>query len=140
MMMNILITTAILWAVSACFVLPLCNAWLSNRLREPAYAHLNKENLNEAEQAELQSLATTTYILSDVAVLGLSGLIGGLLGYWFIGVSLEARGWPRHAGLYWGEFVRSKIVRGVSSSNTEFSGPLRNLRIPEEARVRRSKH
>jgi hypothetical protein len=32
--------------------------------------------------------------LAGVLVLGMLGLVGGLLRYWFIGISLKAQGWP----------------------------------------------
>lgn len=27
-------------------------------------------------------------------VLGLAGLIAGLIGYWFVGIALDLKGWP----------------------------------------------
>jgi hypothetical protein len=54
--------------------------------REPSFQSRRKETF--------ESVALRNYILVDVAVLGLAGLIGGMVGYWFIGISTKVRGWP----------------------------------------------
>lgn len=92
--MNIIIGTAILWGLTALFVVPLADYWLKRTLQEPAYAHLRGTELAERDQATSKSLATKYYILADVLVLGVAGFIGGLLGYWFFGISFETKGWP----------------------------------------------
>jgi hypothetical protein len=84
---NILIGTAILWGLKGLFVLPLTKYWVGRRLAEPAYAPLRGPDLSEADKATLQSLATKCFILADVLVLGAAGLLAGLLGYFFIGIS-----------------------------------------------------
>lgn len=91
---GILIGTAILWGLTALFVIPLTEWFVSRRLQEPAYTHLKAENLDESAQKELESLGTRYFILADVLILGIAGFIAGLLGYWFIGIALDARGWP----------------------------------------------
>jgi hypothetical protein len=50
--------------------------------------------LDDAAKAELERLNTKYYIITDVIVLGVAGLIGGLLGCWFVGISFKAKGWP----------------------------------------------
>ena len=53
-----------------------------------------KAAIRAAQQEELNSLTTKYYILADVIVLGIAGMIGGLIGYQFIGISFQAKGWP----------------------------------------------
>ena len=91
---GILIGTAILWGLTAIFVMPLTDWLVRRRLKEPVYAHLRGENLEESAQKELESMATQYFVLADVLVLGIAGVIAGLLGYWFIGIALKARFWP----------------------------------------------
>lgn len=93
-MMGIVIGTAILWILSAAFVTPLATYFLKRKLQQPAYAHLQGESVSEADQSQLQRLATRTCILADVLVLGTAGIIAGLLGFWFVGISFNAKGWP----------------------------------------------
>jgi hypothetical protein len=92
--LNILIGTTILWGLNALLVLPLTNYWVKRKLEEPAYAGLQGTALAEQDQATLKDLATRAYICVDMLVLGMAGLIAGLLGYWFIGLSFQAKGWP----------------------------------------------
>lgn len=92
--MNIIIGTALLWFLSAVLVRPLANYWLKRKLQEPAYLHLQAAELSGQGQAKLNGLATQYYILADVLVLGVAGFIGGLLGYWFLAFSFEAKVWP----------------------------------------------
>jgi len=91
---GILIGTGILWAITAIFIMPLTGWLVKNRLREPVYAHLNRENLDESAKKELESMHSKYFILADVLVLGIAGFIAGLLGYWFIGIAWKARYWP----------------------------------------------
>lgn len=39
-------------------------------------------------------LARSVYIRTDVLVLAVAGVVAGLFGHWFIGISLRWRGWP----------------------------------------------
>jgi hypothetical protein len=91
---GILIGTGILWVLTAIFVVPLSGWLVKNRLREPAFAHLNHENLDESATKELESLYGKYFILADVLVLGIAGFIAGLLGFWFIGIAWKAKAWP----------------------------------------------
>lgn len=93
-MQNIIIGTAILWGLNALFVIPISNFFLRRKLEEPSYARLQGTELTEHDQATLNGLATKYYILADLLVLGTAGFIGGLLGYYFIGISFETKGWP----------------------------------------------
>lgn len=91
-MENILIGTAILWGLSALLVIPLANFLFERKRGELACAAGAEARGSEAE--DLAGLATQCFILADVLVLGTAGLVAGLLGYWFFGVSFNARGWP----------------------------------------------
>jgi hypothetical protein len=92
---GILIGTGILWGLDAILVRPLTNYLLKQRLNSPTYAHLNGDLKTASEEPELKSLITRSYILVDTLVLGIAGfLFGTLLGWFFLGVSFNAKGWP----------------------------------------------
>jgi hypothetical protein len=110
MVANIFIATIILWVISALFVVPLANYFVARKLQEPAFAHLSGDELDASQAEELKRLATKYYILADVFVLGIAGVIGGLLGYRFIGISLEARGWPGIVAFIAASFVGSSFA------------------------------
>jgi len=100
-LIGILIGTAILWGLSFLVVRPLARYLQTRQLKQkPEYAHLFKEGgtegeLDEAQQKSIQSLATRSFILADVAVLGIAGFLIGLFsGHYFVGISLGAKSWP----------------------------------------------
>ena len=93
-MEGILIGTAILWALTAVLVVPLTSLCLGRKMAAAGVVAASLETLPDEEKARWRRVATNYYVLWDVIVLGTAGLIGGLLGYYFIGVSLEAKGWP----------------------------------------------
>ena len=109
--MNIIIGTAILWGLSALVVVPLARFWLGRKLEEPAYARLQGSELSESDQSTVNRMATQYYIMADVLVLGTAGLIGGLLGYWFIGLSFEAKGWPGMIAFIGASFLGLSLAR-----------------------------
>lgn len=111
-LIGILIGTAILWGLTAIFVVPLTEWLVARRLREPGYAHLDAENLDERSLKELQSLVNRYFILADVLVLGIAGLLAGLLGFWFIGISFEARGWPGMITFILTSIIVSSMIAG----------------------------
>lgn len=92
---GILIGTGILWGLSALVVVPITNYLISKKLAEPAYAYIS-QNIEIAEDMPaFKSLVTRSYIMVDVLVLGIAGfLFGAVLGWFFIGISFESRGWP----------------------------------------------
>ena len=92
--MNILIGTAIVWILSAVFVTPLAKALATHRLATADLAYAGEPGTPNNTQARHASIATQSYILADVLVMGIAGLIAGLSGYWFIGISTKAAGWP----------------------------------------------
>ena len=92
---GILLGTGILWGLSAILVAPLTNYLVSRKLTQPAYAHISGNMEVATEQPEFNGLATRCYILVDTLVLGIAGfLFGAILGWYFIGISFNARGWP----------------------------------------------
>lgn len=93
-MEGILIGTGILWLLNLLLVLPLTNLSLRRRMAAEGVAAESMDGLPDEEQQRWKGVATGYYILWDVIVLGTAGLVGGLLGFWFIGISTEARGWP----------------------------------------------
>jgi len=93
-MENILIATAILWVLSAVVVMPLTNVCVARRLALEGVEVESIEGLPDERKQYWEKTATGYYVLCDVIVLGIAGLIGGLLGYYFIGISFEPKGWP----------------------------------------------
>lgn len=92
---GILIGTGILWGLNAILVTPLTNLLIQKKLRTPAYAHLNGDTKTVAEEPEFKNLVIRSYLLIDTIVLGLAGfLFGVLFGWFFIGISFNAKGWP----------------------------------------------
>ena len=92
---GILIGTGILWLMNAIVIIPLTNYLVEQKLEAPAYAHISSDMEAAAEQPEFNSLVVRCYILIDMLVLGIAGfLMGVILGWFFIGISFEAKGWP----------------------------------------------
>ena len=110
---NILITTGLVWLLSALVVKPLAGHLLQRQLAQPEHAPLSGAELSEEQTKALQSVATRCYILADVLVLGMVGLIGGLLGYTFIGIAWKAREWPGMIAFVIGSFVGFAVGPGV---------------------------
>ncbi|MEI8348868.1 MAG: hypothetical protein WCI77_01840 [Candidatus Omnitrophota bacterium] len=90
--MNFIIPTLILWVTNALLVIPLANKWTARQLN--IAADTDVKTLPEEKRKEIERAFVKKYILTDIIVLGLVGLVGGLLGYFFIGFSFEKRGWP----------------------------------------------
>jgi hypothetical protein len=93
-MEGIILGTVVLWVLSAVLVVPLANLGVARRMAAAGVASRPFAELSDAEKAEWRRVATQQYILWDTLVLGVAGLIGGLLGYYFIGISTQAKGWP----------------------------------------------
>jgi hypothetical protein len=93
-MRNVLIATAILWGLNALLIVPISSLLLKRRLVADGLGHLLSGELTTHDQERLKGLGTKYYIITDLTVLGTAGFIGGLLGYYFIGVAFAAKGWP----------------------------------------------
>ena len=93
--MNILgfvIGTGILWILDAMLVNPLSHLISNLGHRELQLSPVSVEN----EEAQPNpGVAPWLYIVVDVLVLGIAGFILGLtMGWFFIGISTKAKGWP----------------------------------------------
>ena len=94
-MQGILIGTGILWALNAIVVLPLTNLLATRKLAGPTFANVKGDADAISELPEVKSMVTECYVLVDTLVLGVAGfLFGAIMGWYFIGISLQARGWP----------------------------------------------
>ena len=92
---GILIGTGILWAMNAILVVPVTNYLVKQRLGAPDYAHVSGNMEVAAEHPDFNGLVSRCYILVDTLALGTAGfLMGAILGWFFVGISFEARGWP----------------------------------------------
>jgi hypothetical protein len=93
-MEGILIGTAILWILTAVIVEPLTNLCVSNCMSNRGVQPELVDELTDEEKKHWGKVATFYYVLWHVVVLGCVGFVGGLFGYYFIGISLEAKSWP----------------------------------------------
>lgn len=111
---GILIGTLIIWVLTALIVVPLAK-WMTVRELE-AKGLVPAEGMTELpEEVRTQAERTFTknYILADMLVLGLAGFLAGLMGFLFIGISFEARGWPGIIALVAGCIAGSALSGGV---------------------------
>ena len=92
-MQGILIGTAILWGLTALFVVPLTKLSLGRSMAVAGFKG-GMDALPPEQKDHWARIAVRHYILWDIVVLGAAGVIGGLVGYWFIGVSMETKSWP----------------------------------------------
>ena len=90
--MNIFIPTLILWVTTALLVVPLAERLTFKKLN--IASNVDIKTLPEEEQKKIEKVFTKKFILLDIVILGIVGLIGGLFGYFFIGISLDSKGWP----------------------------------------------
>ena len=93
-MSGLLVGTGILWFLNLAIVGPLATSGLKRKMVAAGLDPESDVELTEGQQTYWSGEATKQYILYDVIVLAAAGLIGGLLGYYFIGVTLESKGWP----------------------------------------------
>ena len=78
---SFVVASAILWALEKLIVLPLTMFMLRRRLAGLA-------------QPEAQRMATRAYMITDTVVLATAGLIAGIAGFRFIGITFSKKGWP----------------------------------------------
>lgn len=93
-MIGILVGTAILWVASAILVAPLTNLCVARTMAAKGIQGGSITVMDDDQKKYWQGVATKYYILWDVVVLALVGLVGGLLGYFFFGFSWEWKSWP----------------------------------------------
>jgi len=110
--MNILIGTGILWLLNALVVVPLAQYMTIHTVKGRQISYMPGQELAQQSTTELQ-VSTGYYILADVLVLGISGLILGLaLGWFFIGISLDGKNWPGMIAFIAASFAGT-IIRGA---------------------------
>ena len=94
MALSVLIGTAILWGVTALVVIPL--AQLLAKRRQVAAAATAGHSLGDSELAQgKSSTPTDCFIVADVLVLSIAGLLVGLTsGYFLLGFAWSWKHWP----------------------------------------------
>lgn len=94
MVANIFLCTLLLWLLKILIIIPIASIFIGKKLVELGYDIAKIEDLNEEEKKSVQRISVQYFIITDVIVLGIIGLIAGFLVYYFIGISLEGKGWP----------------------------------------------
>ncbi|MCM8802982.1 MAG: hypothetical protein NC827_06720 [Candidatus Omnitrophica bacterium] len=97
--MGWVIGTGILWFLKIVAVHPLSAFWILRKLKDADLPVLKDpkeiENIDEQTKKKINMVASKTYIITDVLVLGTAGFLIGLIsGFFFIGFSWEPKGWP----------------------------------------------
>ncbi len=104
--MDFILATGIVWILSALIVNPIAKALTESKKQKV-------ESLNgQVSQRETSAIEVDTgyYILTDVTVLGIAGFLIGLLsGWFFIGISFKAKGWPGMIAFIIGSFLGSSL-------------------------------
>ena len=94
MALSILIGTAILWGVTALVVIPLAQVLARRRQVAAASAANYSQGESEVAQGE-SSIPTDCFIMADVFVLSVIGLLIGLAsGYFLLGFAWSWKHWP----------------------------------------------
>jgi hypothetical protein len=96
--MNILdfvIGTGIVWGLSALLVIPIARALTRRKARQLRLSIGAAESATVASESQADEIDTGYYIMADVMVLGIAGLLLGLVfGWFFIGITWHAKSWP----------------------------------------------
>ena len=91
---NLIIGTGILWLLTGLIVIPLARLLTNSRAKESVQSQVSGQGAIAQTQARPE-IATGYYILVDVLVLAIAGLImGRVLGWFFIGITWQAKNWP----------------------------------------------
>jgi len=89
------IGTGIVWGLSALLVIPIAKALTRRNSKRSQLSVEAGDSATAVTQAEIEEIDTGYYILADVMVLGVAGLLIGLVvGWFFIGITWQARNWP----------------------------------------------
>ena len=89
--LTILLGTAILWVLNTVLVMPIARALTKARANQTQASAASADGT----VASVPGVATASYILVDVIVLGIAGfLFGRILGWFFFGIAWEAKSWP----------------------------------------------
>ncbi|HEY59259.1 MAG TPA: hypothetical protein G4N92_01010 [Anaerolineae bacterium] len=98
--MSWIVGTIVIFVLHAIGTLPLARALSKGRVHESAAPAVTDADASQPQQDTTaikvkDAIPTGIYILADVIVMGIAGfLIGLFTGYYFIGISLQARDWP----------------------------------------------
>lgn len=103
------IGTGIIWLLSALFVEPLARA-LTRRSKGLQSALDGESGTALTSESATEEISLGSFILADVMVLALAGLLLGLvLGWVFIGITWHARNWPGLIGFIVASIIGSAI-------------------------------
>jgi hypothetical protein len=103
--LDIVIGTGIVWLLTALGTIPLARALTRRKTRTVTTPGTGESAVAEAEG----EIDTGYYILADVLVLGVAGLvIGWIAGWFFIGITWHAKNWP---GLI--AFIAASVVGSI---------------------------
>ena len=93
--LGFLIGTGIVWGLSALLVIPIARALTRRNSKRSQSSVEAGDSATAVSQAQVEEIDTGYFILADVMVLGIAGLLLGLvLGWFFIGITWHARNWP----------------------------------------------
>jgi len=110
-MEGVLIGTTILWILSAVIVTPLTNWSVANRMVTEGIEVGSLEELPPEKKSYWQKKATSYFIVWDVIVLAIAGFVGGLLGFLFIGISIDTKGWPGMLAFIGASFLGGTLTK-----------------------------
>lgn len=113
-MPGIIVGTLILVILERVLVLPITNLVLSRRMVAEGLQPAGFGQMPVEVQEAWKGRATNYYILVDVIVLSIAGLIGGTLGFWFIGFSTQLKGWPGMIAFIACSFLGLAIAGGTN--------------------------
>jgi hypothetical protein len=110
---NIIIGTGILWLLTGFVVMPLAQLWTNSRAKKCAESDVSGQGVI-AQTKTTPEIDTSYYIIVDVLVLGLVGLVMGLVfGWYFIGITWQAKSWPGMIALI-GASIAGAMMHGSS--------------------------
>jgi hypothetical protein len=101
--MDIIIPTLIIWLISGLLVNPLAQKLTARQLN--LTPGLDLKALPEEERKKVEKVFVQRYILTGIVILGIAGIVGGLLGYFFVGISWEKKSWPGMIAFILGSFL-----------------------------------
>ena len=93
--LDVLIGTGIVWGLSALLVIPIASALTRRKSKRPQLSIDGGQSATIGGEATGAEIDTGYYILADVMVLGVAGLmLGFIFGWFFIGITWHAKNWP----------------------------------------------